>query len=871
MLSALLFSSLVGCTKDEGIETQDDGYGYIQFKLYKEASYEGSKSGDLRSAVTELDYLYDAKRIQITLLYNGTTITQTVALSAYDEHNAEYGLRSEKLLLLSGDYTVVSYNLFDLRDRELYTSTMEPFSVTVPRGGMELYDLTAKAVERGRVRFSFVKDFVESRSNESSALLINSSYAKITLRHSTLAESVTYDSIPLSVYSLYEEQTSYQKMLLSSDSLFTIKAGEWRVTSYSFYNSLRALLHTDIPVNATAFEVADNQVAAPEIKVTVTQEAEYIKDYKALKVIWEALDGQNWSFYGESYPTGANWNFNRDVDLWGFQPGVMLHPNGRVASINLSEFGFRGAMPAEIGQLTQLVELYLGTHNDNNADAFASSLQGMALNGTMASKRMAMARAYLDTRMTHPAERAISPLLRKAYQGAGKEIPCGLTVTQEMIDDQASGGYYERQDQPQMRADVVQGSYCNGLTSLPEEFGNLESLTTLFIANSPIEELPSTMGSLEKLTDMEIYNCPDMVEFPTVIADIPHLVALNVSANPQWSAQECYDGLDALFSSPNIGDLQLLYINGLKLEEIPASMDKASKLSMLMGVTGNIKTVHSMPNFRPVQLFLDYNSIEYLPDDFCDSSDLESISLSNNLLTEMPNMFNKSDIPIASISFANNKINKIRGDNGDGTAGVYKGLSTSSLDLSGNEFVNYPAIFALSGSWIGAMNMSNNLLTGFEKDSFVGDAVWYTESLDLSRNYLTELSDQINGINTPYLYGVDLSYNQFDHIPYGPLNSAYLGIYIFRGQRDSKGNRIFKEWPKGITTHTGLFGLFVGSNDIRAIEDSLSYLVYMLDLSDNPNLIFDASALCPYIEAGYYMLYYDKTQDIRNCSYLGTN
>ena len=52
--------------------------------------------------------------------------------------------------------------------------------------------------------------------------------------------------------------------------------------------------------------------------------------------------------------------------LWGVQPGVEVHSNGRVAKISIGEFGFRGHVPAAIGQLSELVELYLGTHNDGN-------------------------------------------------------------------------------------------------------------------------------------------------------------------------------------------------------------------------------------------------------------------------------------------------------------------------------------------------------------------------------------------------------------------------------------------------------------------------------------------------------------------------
>ena len=71
--------------------------------------------------------------------------------------------------------------------------------------------------------------------------------------------------------------------------------------------------------------------------------------------------------------------------------------------------------------------------------------------------------------------------------------------------------------------------------------------------------------------------------------------------------------------------------------------------------------------------------------------------------------------------------------------------------------------------------------------------------------------------------------------------------------------------PLGLYQHTGLRGFYIGSNDLRKIEDTISYLIYHLDISDNPNITFDASAICYYWQQGVYNLIYDKTQNILNC------
>ena len=61
----------------------------------------------------------------------------------------------------------------------------------------------------------------------------------------------------------------------------------------------------------------------------------------------------------------------------------------------------------------------------------------------------------------------------------------------------------------------------------------------------------------------------------------------------------------------------------------------------------------------------------------------------------------------------------------------------------------------------------------------------------------------------------------------------------------------------------------IGSNDIRKVDEKLTPQLYILDIADNPNISIDVTSVCPYIEAGMYVLLYDKTQDIRGCDALG--
>lgn len=77
-LLALGMAFLGGCSDDDGIDNRDQDYGYVQFKLHKEASYDALS----RAQKPQLDYLSEASKVQVSLYYDGTTITQSLTLSA---------------------------------------------------------------------------------------------------------------------------------------------------------------------------------------------------------------------------------------------------------------------------------------------------------------------------------------------------------------------------------------------------------------------------------------------------------------------------------------------------------------------------------------------------------------------------------------------------------------------------------------------------------------------------------------------------------------------------------------------------------------------------------------------------------------------
>lgn len=852
--------TLAGCADIQELDYREDAYGYVQFKLYKAASYDATKA-----VVTQLDYLKDVSKIKVTLRYGENIMSQTLVLNSSDDKAAEFGLRSDKLKLLAGNYQVVMFSLYDKVDELVYEGTpaSEQSAFEVIPGGLQIHDLLADVVERGSVRFSLVKDmsgFAQTKAdNEYTFDVINT--VTIGVR-SDAGVLTTFEKLPADFSIHFTDdgvEDGYQTSSFVCDTLLSLRAGKYNLESYMVYDERNYLLEVNSRLNVP-FTISDNNTTEVEVPVKLDQTDEYIKDYYALYEIWKALHGEEWYYVGENYPRGTNWNFNKDPDLWGDQPGVSLHANGRVALLNISDFGFYGDMPAALGQLTEMVELYLGSHNDINLVTYDPT----AAVGKGTARRMERHREYLN-RM-HPVTQMSEPIAR-AYAEHGKTIPetsLYENLSETDIIDRKTGGMRIRP------MDMISGQINNGLKSLPDEIGNLTKLVQLFIANSEIETLPESLANLTSCTDVEVYNCPKMTQFPMALAMMPELISLNIGNNRQWSAEEILKGFKAVATGPSKEKIQIMYMNSNNLEVVPAEIRNMKKLGMMDFSSNRIHTIEEAwgNDIKPVQIFLDNNQLSSFPVDekgvFCYMEDAETFSVRNNNFTEFPDIFDAGSLyAVVSIDFSYNHISRFQ--NGKDFKGVY----VETLTIANNpELTVYPIELKTSDSKIMNINFRGCNLKEFPKDCFTYPNAVFLQSFDFSYNDLKDLPGDMHAGNMPYLYGVELSYNQFSNFPWEPLDSQYLTVYAIRGQRDENGERCLSEWPVGLYNHRGLRGFYIGSNNLGKIEDTISTLIYYLDISDNPEIIFDATDICYAYQVGAYYLIYDKTQDIRNCDYM---
>jgi Leucine-rich repeat (LRR) protein len=485
--------------------------------------------------------------------------------------------------------------------------------------------------------------------------------------------------------------------------------------------------------------------------------------------------------------------------------------------------------------------------------------------------RIANHKKYLS--MIHPATQMSEPCARalKEHNISVPAMALYESMSEAEILDVKSGA--QRSIRPM---DTNHGTLCNGLTSIPKEIGNLVNMQYFMVANSTLKELPAELAKCYSLTDIEIYNCPQMTKFPMSITRLPALISLNLSNNKQWSAEEVYKGLDSLAQGPSKKSIQLLYARENSLEEVPESFKNMHSLSLLDLAYNKISKIHPLTKeVGLVQLYLDHNELESIPTDesgyFCAIDDVETFSVTYNKLKKVPNIFSaKSKYTMSTVDFSANQIDGFEGEDeldADGNM-KYKGMRVETLTLTQNNLHTYPTAIAKTNSYVAYIIMRANKMTEMPDEAFEYKNSVNLVSLDLSYNELTKMPDKFHAGNMPYLYGVDLSFNSFSDFPFEPLDARSLTVFAIRSQRGETGERCLKEWPTGLYNHTGLRGFYIGSNDLRKVDDTISTLIYYLDISDNPRIVFDASDICSAWMAGAYYLIYDKTQNIQNCDYM---
>lgn len=844
LILALLSSVLLftGCT-EEAEPVSEPGYGYVQFHLFKKGSY--TKAGD------KLEYLRDAAKIRVTLRsQDNDIITPVAVVEAVDKNLSEWGLQTAKIRLIAGKYTMTAYEIYDGLDNSvLVGSPSETVVLDVKPNGIVSEDIALNVVDRGWAKFRLVKDLSEivgtkaGKDGADEHPFYGIQSVDLTVKNKNTGEITEITNIEVTHKFVDGEKAAdpdYISGICVSDTLVALKGGTYTVTKFrTYFDYFRKVYETSTNVAENEFVVKDNQETDADVPVTLHTTSGHVQDALALREIWEALDGPNWRI---------KWEFSCDVDAWTANTGVQILGNGRVASLDLTGTGAKGAMPAAIAKLTELRKLTLGTIGYNAAAGGTTVTTGRKLTYFTPEDHEADRRLTIGTR--DPRSR-FSKELQQSFEIAGDPVKPSVKSLSERM--------------PVMYKPEVNAT---DIVSLPDEINQLKNLEHITIAFSPIKTFPADMSGLTALTDVEIFACTELTEFPKGLATCPKLTSLTYSFNVNTAVSSMEEGISAINNGPASKTIQLLYFPNQRIDNMP-DLSNIPRLSVLVIQGCGLKSFTAP--FSKDQFFVQFmasdNELTSLPRDekgnfLAYNAETEEVNFSGNKFTELPDIFDaKSAYQVGTVDFSKNQIASV--EHGD----AYRGIKAATFDISYNKLKELPVqLFGTSSSSISYLKIDGNGMEKISKEAIEGKYTYRTTTFSMAYNKLKSLPDEFDSLTFPYLSGIDMSYNRFDYFPYTAVNNQYLSVFIFRHQRDADGDRCMRTWPAGIgQALAGLRALYLGSNDIRVVTDELSYMIYNLDIQDNPNISIDVSAVCSYIKSGWFNLMYSPGQDIRGC------
>lgn len=821
------------CSDDNEMGKDKQAFGYFQLKLRKSQT-KGLTGG------SELENLSDAKKVQVDLLFDNRQITQTLNLLSVSDDAAEYGLTSESMQLLTGNYTLTAYRIYG----EYVEGTTEGDQAPVLQEG-EPDEPTHFVVEEQHLS-TVVLDIV-ARLKGKLSLIIGKDFSNI------LPTRAAYNPEDFNYSDVASLQVDMKAGISGPTREYVFKT--WRKSSdYFFHTDTISLRENNYTVNQvrlldknkklimvidqpSSIEIKNQIHAIDTVSIDMPLTPAF-NDYVALYNIWKKMDGENWYWNGMGYNEGSNWLFKysdgtpRPLDLWGAQPGVNLDTRGRVIAINLGGFNPKGMLPDEIGQLTALQALYLGNHSD--------AAQIDPSQGTVVIDKAELQRQGVDIfakRMDIAKERS-----RLKYKGKGYT----LNYKSETVDSPLK---YAR---PYFAHDYT--GYSSRITGISPEIAKCKELTMLSVANNLVTELPETLDQLENLTDLELYNL-NMTELPACVTRMKGLVALNFSRIKGLDKAKFISSFEKFFDSPSNKTLQLIYLNENFLTELPSNMNKLVNLGLL-DISAN--KVSALPmlgkDVSLVQCLLNDNQITSIPDNWFTTDDLEKMLVDNNRLTVFPNMFaSKSRFQVEELSFEGNQITRFPDQ--------FKGVNVEILNLNANKLTKFPEVFSETESTVNFLRVSNNKIDSISPSSI--ENFKSLSALEMMGNNLKYVPKTFDVERLPYLTGLDISYNTFSQFPYTVLYCQLAELRISNQYDRVTGKKCLKEWPMNIDKQPTLRVLDIHGNDVRNVLN-FPVLLNFLDIHDNPNISITVPEVILYrLLTGQFKLLFDENQDVK--------
>ena len=366
-------------------------------------------------------------------------------------------------------------------------------------------------------------------------------------------------------------------------------------------------------------------------------------DRAALVALYNATAGENWT-------DNTNWLSDEPLGEW---QGVTTNDQGRVVELHLWQNNLTGAIPSQLGSLSNLERMYL---DSNQLSGEIPSELGDLSN----LERLSLSRNQLSGEIPEELS-SLSNLteLQLCCNELSGEIPSELSsllsLEQMSLDgNQLSGGIpselgsLSNLERMHLHRNQLSGEIPSELGDLANlqrlalggnelsgrilaEFGNLASLAELSLWGNELSgEIPAELGRLANLTLLFAGENQLSGEIPSELGDLSNLERLSLPRN--HLSGEIPEELSSL---SNLTELQLC-CNELS-GEIPSELGRLSKLERLYLLenqfSGGIPSeLGRLSNLR--ELRLQDNSLSgSIPSELGNLQNLEWLWLSRNELT----------------------------------------------------------------------------------------------------------------------------------------------------------------------------------------------------------------------------------------------
>jgi len=400
---------------------------------------------------------------------------------------------------------------------------------------------------------------------------------------------------------------------------------------------------------------------------------------EALVAFYNSTDGENW------YNHNSGWNVTNTPCHWGQAgwSGVTCE-NGHVSSIDSSEHidGMSGPIPPEIGNLTRLQALKLGSGITGSIPPEIGNL----------TKLTSLTLRYSQLTGSIPAEIGTLVNLTTIDLSGSSTSDCSDGTCKSKSLGQLTGsipaeiGNLTNLTSLNLRNNQLTGSipaeignlvsleslYLNGnqLTSIPAEMGNLASLTWLNLSDNQLTSIPAGIGGLVSVKTIQLGG-NQISSLPADMGNLATLKELNLAGN-QLTSIPAEMGNFASLTSLNLSDNQLT--------SIPKEMGNLGSLTWLLLNQNQLTSIPAeMGNFASLtSLDLSQNQLTSIPAEMGNLGSLTSLLLNQNQLSSIPaELWNLASL--TSIGLSKNQLS------GSIPAEIWNLASLSSLDLSDNQ------------------------------------------------------------------------------------------------------------------------------------------------------------------------------------------